>query len=231
MNIIINGASRGIGKEIALQLGSDRKNSVIITGRNEASLKQICESAGHKNVSYITLDLKRYRLEEKYFKSRVLKIFDKVDILINNAGSLKARKFKDAEDEDIRTMMETNFFAPAAMIRTLLPLFSTGSHIVNISSMGGYQGSVKFQGLSFYSASKAALACLSECLALELSELGIAVNCLAIGSVNTEMLNEAFPDFKAPVNAVDMARFISYFALNGNKFFNGKILPVAVSTP
>ena len=97
--------------------------------------------------------------------------------------------------------------------------------------MGGFQGSVKYKGLAYYSASKAALACLTECLAVELAELGISANCLALGSVQTEMFENAFPGFKAPIQPAEMAAFISYFAVNGNKFFNGKILPVAVSNP
>jgi NAD(P)-dependent dehydrogenase (short-subunit alcohol dehydrogenase family) len=106
-----------------------------------------------------------------------------------------------------------------------------GSHIVNISSMGGFQGSSKYRGLSVYSASKAALACLSECLALELASEGISVNCLALGSVQTEMFENAFPGFKAPLAPFEMAEFISYFAVSGNKYFNGKVLPVAVNNP
>jgi NAD(P)-dependent dehydrogenase (short-subunit alcohol dehydrogenase family) len=106
-----------------------------------------------------------------------------------------------------------------------------GSHIVNIASMGGFQGSSKYPGLSCYSASKAALACLTECLAGEFTESGIKVNCLALGSVQTEMLEEAFPGYKAPVDAQEMAEFIADFALKGHKFFNGKILPVAVNNP
>jgi NAD(P)-dependent dehydrogenase (short-subunit alcohol dehydrogenase family) len=108
---------------------------------------------------------------------------------------------------------------------------SAGSHIVNISSMGGFQGSSKYRGLSIYSASKAALSCLSECLAVELSETGISINCLALGSVQTEMFENAFPGFKAPLWPKEMAEFISYFAVNGNKYFNGKVLPVAVNNP
>ena len=127
--------------------------------------------------------------------------------------------------------METNFFGPASLIRSLKPMMPEGSHIVNISSMGGFQGSVKFRGLSYYSASKAAISCLTECLANEFSESEISVNCLALGSVQTEMLSEAFPGYKAPVEANEMAEFISDFALTGNKFFNGKILPVAVGNP
>jgi 3-oxoacyl-[acyl-carrier protein] reductase len=108
---------------------------------------------------------------------------------------------------------------------------SSGSHIVNISSMGGYQGSSKYKGLSVYSASKAALSCLSECLAGELKDSGISVNCLALGSVQTGMFEKAFPGFKAPLGPKEMAEFITYFAINGNKYFNGKVLPVAVNNP
>ena len=128
-------------------------------------------------------------------------------------------------------MMETNYFAPVTIIHTLLPLMGKGSHIVNISSMGGFQGSVKFPGLSGYSASKAALACITECLANEFSELGISVNCLALGSAQTEMQEEAFPGYKSPVTAREMGEFVGNFAVTGNIVFNGKILPVAVTTP
>jgi NAD(P)-dependent dehydrogenase (short-subunit alcohol dehydrogenase family) len=157
--------------------------------------------------------------------------FGKVDILINLAGLLIAKEFIDFTNQEARIIMETNFFGPASLIRVIKPLMPSGSHIVNISSMGGFQGSIKYKGLSYYSASKSALACLTECLANEFSEYGIRVNCLALGSVQTNMLKEAFPDYKAPVNAKEMAEFISNFALTGHKFFNGKILPVAVTNP
>ncbi len=113
----------------------------------------------------------------------------------------------------------------------LKPYMNQGSHILNISSMGGFQGSVKFRGLSYYSASKAAIACLSECLAEEFRGSGISVNCIALGAVQTEMFAEAFPGYKAPVEAVEIAPFISYFALNGHKFMNGKIIPLAQNNP
>ena len=157
--------------------------------------------------------------------------FSDVDILINNAGYLVHRDFINFDKKDARKLMETNFFGPASLICLLHPIMKRGSHIVNISSMGGFQGSSKYRGMSYYSASKAALSCLSECLAGEFREAGIAVNCLALGSVQTEMFEEAFPGLKAPVSAKEMAQFIADFALNGNKFFNGKVLPVAFSDP
>ncbi|MCD4683026.1 MAG: SDR family oxidoreductase, partial [Bacteroidales bacterium] len=116
-------------------------------------------------------------------------------------------------------------------VQALLPMFKPNSHIVNVSSMGGFQGSVKFPGLSLYSASKGALAILSECMAEEFKEEQIKVNCLALGAVQTEMLSEAFPGYEAPIKPNKMAEFIKNFALTGQQVFNGKILPVSLSTP
>ncbi|MGZ3751764.1 MAG: SDR family NAD(P)-dependent oxidoreductase, partial [Mucilaginibacter sp.] len=115
--------------------------------------------------------------------------------------------------------------------QALLPLMGANSHIVNIGSMGGFQGSAKFSGLSAYSASKAALHTLTECLAAELVDRQIKVNCLALGSAQTEMLEKAFPGYESPVMAFEMGKYIADFALTGHRFFNGKILPVAVTTP
>jgi len=147
------------------------------------------------------------------------------------AGHLVTADFLELTENDSRKMMETNFFGPARIIRMLVPVMHSGSHIVNISSMGGFQGSSKYRGLSVYSASKAAIACLSECLAGEFSDLGISVNCLALGSVQTQMFNTAFPGFRAQMSPEEMAAFIVWFAINGNQYFNGKVLPVSVSNP
>ena len=136
-------------------------------------------------------------------------------------------------DRSWRTIFEVNLFGVVQLIQALLPQLSTASkaHIVNIGSMGGVQGSSKFPGLSAYSASKAAIANLTECLAEELKDKNISVNCLALGAIQTEMLAEAFPGYEAPVTSKAMAAYLAEFALNGHQFHNGKIIPVAVSTP
>ena len=231
MNIIINGGSKGIGREIVLQLAEDKDNQILVTSRNEARLKELQMECLNDNVSYLRMDISDLNNGIEAVRDQIYNRFSRVDILINVAGSLIVADFMKLSDQDSRKMMETNFFGPAAFIRLLVPLMSAGSHIVNISSMGGYQGSSKYRGLSVYSASKAALSCLSECLAGELSESGISVNCLALGSVQTEMFENAFPGFKAPLGPKEMAEFIIYFAVNGNKYFNGKVLPVAVNNP
>jgi len=124
-------------------------------------------------------------------------------------------------------------FGPFLLIQSLLPLMGKKSktHIVNISSMGGFQGSAKFAGLSAYSSSKTALVGLTECLAEELKSTSISINCLAIGAVQTEMLSKAFPGYKAPLKANQMAEYIKEFAVSGSKFYNGKVLPVSSTTP
>lgn len=229
MNIIINGGTKGIGKEIADYLAKDNGNQIVVTGRNEKTLTDL--SVRHKNVHFIRVDLSVFDNQAEMFVENVSKFYSKVDILINTAGLLVNKAFTDISAKEARQMMETNFFGPAAVIRVLKPLMSKNSHIVNIASMGGFQGASKFPGLSYYSASKAALANLTECLAVEFTGSGVKVNCLALGAVQTEMFEEAFPGQKAPVTAEDMAEFISEFALKGHKFFNGKILPVAVNNP
>jgi 3-oxoacyl-[acyl-carrier protein] reductase len=229
MNIIINGGSRGIGKETALFLAQDINNQIIVTGRNISGMNSI--SAAFPNIHCLRTDLSVQEEISGTFREKVRQQFTKIDVVINMAGALISKEFMAMEDSDARMMMETNFFGPAAVIRLLVPLMEKGAHIVNISSMGGFQGSSKFKGLSYYSASKAALACLSECLAEEFRGLGISVNCLSLGAVQTEMFAEAFPGHSAPVRASDIASFISYFALNGHKFMNGKNIPVALSNP
>lgn len=231
MNIIINGASRGIGREVARYLAGDRDNQVLATGRNESALKDLENECINENLSVLKMDLSMLESETEIIKDQIYNRFSRVDILINMAGALVVKDFMKMTAQEERQMMETNFFGPAGFIRIVVPLMPSGSHIVNISSMGGFQGSSKYRGLSVYSASKAALSCLGECLAAELSSDGISVNCLALGSVQTEMFEAAFPGFKAPVTPSGMAEFISYFAINGNRFFNGKVLPVAVTNP
>lgn len=229
MNIIVNGGSRGIGREVALYLAGDRNNKIIVTGRNIEALKKL--PMQFSNIHPEVMDLSSSSEISEGFRDKVLAHFDRVDILINIAGALVAKDFMMTSEPEARRMMEINFFGPSFLIRSVKPLMDKGAHIVNISSMGGFQGSMKFRGLSYYSASKAAIACLTECLAEEFREYGISVNCIALGAVQTEMLSEAFPGYNAPLEASDIAPFIAYLALNGHKFMNGKIIPVALDNP
>jgi len=184
----------------------------------------------NQNISCLSIDLSK--------ENDLVKIEDflestwkKVDIIIHNAGSLVNKPFAQTTQSDFENVYKVNVFGVANLTRVSLPYLQDGSHVVSISSMGGIQGSMKFAGLSAYSSSKGAVITLSELLAEEYKEQGIAFNVLALGAVNTEMLQEAFPGYEAPTSAKEMADYIFNFALTGNKFHNGKVIQVSSSTP
>lgn len=235
MNIVLTGASRGIGFETALALAALDISSLVIISRNQekiAYLKKLCLKKNNDlNIVDISEDIVELSRQPKLLAD--LFKLQEIDILINNAGYLINKPFEALSDSEISDMLEVNYLAPARLIRLLINYLrkETVSHVVNISSMGGFQGSSKFPGLSIYSSAKAAIASLTECLAAEYSDSNIRFNCLALGAVQTEMLNEAFPGYKAPVQPDKMGEFIADFAMNGHRFFNGKILPVTLSNP
>jgi 3-oxoacyl-[acyl-carrier protein] reductase len=235
MNILITGASRGIGFEVVRGFASNGKHTTVAISRNHQGLDKLRDVCGITNSDFqlypIVFDLSSGRSFKKELIPKVMDCLPKIDVLIINAGFLSNKSFSLLSDSDIDQMVGVNFTSAAKLIRDLMPMMNTPSHVVSIGSMGGFQGSSKFPGLAVYSASKAALGCLTECLAEEYKDSGISFNCLALGAVNTEMLAEAFPGYTAPLSANLMAKFIVDFAINGNKFFNGKILPISLSTP
>ena len=228
--IIVTGASRGVGYDTVLELAQNPQYLIAVVARNEARLQSLKSAVDYPNVRIIPTDLTQ--LDDAAFLAQ-LDEFERLDILINNAGLLVKEAFEKTTLNQWQTVFSVNFFAPVHLVQLLLPKLKAAktAHIVNLGSMGGVQGSAKFPGLSAYSASKAALANLTECLAEELKEEAIRVNCLALGAVQTEMLTEAFPGYEAPVTSAQMGAYVSRFALEGHHFFNGKVLPVAVSTP
>ena len=234
MNIIVTGASRGIGYETVKKFCKETGNTVFAISRNKDNLLVLQNECNSLNpeagFAYQAFDLANDDLQTGLIPA-VLRQMKTVDILINNAGLLINKPFEELEEKDFDRMFTTNAKSVFRLTQALLPYFSKKSHVINISSMGGFQGSAKFPGLSLYSASKGAVAVLSECMAVEFKDKGIAVNCLAIGAVQTEMLAKAFPGYEAPLTASQIADFICDFAQKGHQFFNGKILPVALSTP
>jgi short-subunit dehydrogenase len=153
-------------------------------------------------------------------------------VVINNAGYLYKGDLEVTSQDEIQKMYRINYFGPLRIIQILLPNIKEGkAHLVNIGSMGGFSGSAKYPGLSVYSSTKAALANLSECWAEELKVYGVKSNCLALGAVDTEMLQNAFPGFKSEVSPELMASRIIDFAFNYSEVINGKILPLSLSNP
>ncbi|PWK18260.1 SDR family NAD(P)-dependent oxidoreductase [Xanthomarina spongicola] len=224
-NIIITGTSRGIGFEL-VKLFASQGHQVLALSRNLNPISEL----QIKNVFTISCDvceISDYKKVEEFINTN----WKQVDVLINNAGTLINKPFVETTMADFEQVYKTNVFGVSEMIRTVLPFMKKNSHVVTISSIGGIQGSVKFPGLSAYSSSKGALIILTELLAEEFKETGPSFNVLALGAVQTEMLEEAFPGYVAPTTAIEMAEYILDFSLNGQKYYNGKSLQVSNSTP
>lgn len=224
-NIIITGTSRGIGFELALQFANEG-HQVLAISRN--TKKELIE---HQNITCLPVDISNSD-ELLHVEDFIKKLWNnRVDVLVNNAGLLVNKPFEQLTTTDFEQVYKVNVFAVAELTRICIPFMQKGSHVITISSMGGIQGSMKFPGLAAYSSSKGAVITLSELLAEEYKEKGIAFNVLALGAVNTEMLQEAFPGYQAPLSAKEIASYIFDFSLNGNKYYNGKVLQVSSSTP
>lgn len=223
-NIIVTGTSRGIGFELVKLLASDKHN-ILALSRND----QPCANLGLKNVHSLSCDLAKTADYAKI--DAFIAQWDQVDVLINNAGSLLNKPFLEISPEEFEAVYKVNVFGVAELTRMVLPKMRKDGHVVTISSMGGVQGSMKFPGLSAYSSSKGAVITLTELWAEEFKETGPSFNVLALGAVQTEMLEEAFPGYMAPVTALEMAIYIKDFALSGQKMYNGKLLQVSNSTP
>lgn len=225
--IVVVGASRGIGKTTVEKFASNPDNTVVALSRNTKGMEQFSHLS---NVKCFGFDLEAYNVREQ--AEKIFSELDSIDILINNAGKLVNKPFTELTAADLTSSYQANVIGVMQTVQAALPkMLQNGGHIVNISSMGGFQGTVKFAGLTAYSTSKAALCSFTELFYEEHKDTKVKMNCLCLGAVQTEMLEEAFPGYLAPVSAEKMGEFISDFALNSHQWINGKIIPVSLSTP
>lgn len=220
--IVVTGTSSGIGHQICIQ-AAKMNFHVISVSRNIEPLKDI------GGIESFAIDITNKDSVDEFIanlKSKKIKI----DILINNAGYLVSELFGDTTYDSFKKTFDVNVFGLAEITRSLIPIINSDGHVINISSIGGVNGSKKFPGLSAYSSSKAAVIALTEVLAEEYQD-GPSFNVLALGAVQTKMLKEAFPDYNADTKPEEMAKYILDFAINGNKLFNGKLISVSNSNP
>lgn len=226
--VIITGTSKGIGKEL-VQVFLKNDFEVLAVSRNKINL----DSAVSKNLYELNLDIESSDFADVIFEW-LLSNNKKPLYIINNAGVLINKSWNELKQTDFLKSYAVNAIAPFLLVQKISPLMVSNNqkpHVVNITSMGGITGSVKFPGLTAYSSSKGAMSIITECLSLELKEKGISVNALALGATQTEMLEQAFPGYKAPVSPLTMAEFIYDFTLNAPIVINGQIIPVTLSTP
>ena len=225
--IVVVGASRGIGKAIVERFAANPENTVYALSRNIRGMESF---SIFPNVHSFAFDLDTSTVREQAEKN--FADISTIDILINNAGKLINKPFPELTQAEISSCYQVNVIGVMQTVQAAIPkMEENGGHIVNISSMGGFQGTVKFAGLAAYSTSKAAVCSFTELFYEEYKDSKIKMNCLCLGAAQTEMLEEAFPGYIAPVSAEKMGEFISDFALKSHQWINGKIIPVSLSTP
>jgi len=234
MNIVVSGATSGIGKQSVLGFCKIAGAKVFAIARDSEKLTELQHEVEKTKIDSVLIPV-LLDLEGNDYSAidQIIKEHSSFDILVNNAGFMIKKPFMKLDDLDWLQCINVNLLGPVKLIQKFAPYMgkNSRSHILNIGSMGGVQGSEKFAGLSAYTAAKAAISNLSEVLAVEFKDKNIAVNCLALGAVETPMLKKTFPNFVASTKAEDIASFIVYFALNGHNYFNGKVIPAALSTP
>lgn len=228
--VVVTGASRGVGYETAKALAVVHGCTVVALGRDAGALAQLQEACGGVCVEPVVLDIAHPDAPALLVDAVAGR---RVHALVHNAGALLKASMGTYTAVDVNALYHINLVAPLLITQALAPLLGgvPPGHVVHIGSMGGFQDSSKFPGLAAYSSSKAALACLSQCLAEEFKDLGIRSNCLALGAVDTAMLRAAFPGYTAPVGPAAMGAYVAHFSVEGHKLYNAKVLPVALDTP
>jgi len=226
MSVVITGCSRGIGFQLVKEF-LDKGEKVIALSRNIKPL--LSAFADKKKFLAISFDVHHGNYNE--LKKQISGFTTQIDLLINNAGKLVNKPFQELSISDLDASYGTNVYGPLFMVQNLNYLFTKNAHIINIGSIGGVQGSIKFAGLAAYSSAKGALAILTECLQEEFKNTDWSFNCLCLGAVQTEMLDEAFPGYKAPISANQMAKYIVNFAFSSASIIKGKVISVSSTNP
>ena len=186
-NILITGATGGIGEAIVKSFDNG-KNNILLTGTKNEKLKKLSEKL-NKRAEYVECDFSNYNNIEN-ITNKVHNLFDnKIDILINNAGitrdNLALRMKKEEWLDVINLNLNSVFFLTKEILRLMIK--TRFGRIINISSVIGSSGNI---GQSNYAASKAGIEAMTKSIALEVASRGITVNCIAPGFINTAMTKE-----------------------------------------
>lgn len=227
--IIVAGAGKGIGLACVKEILSSYPNHFVLAcSRNIDELTKI--GSENKNLFSLSADFSNISLNST---SEIISRLSNFNLkgIIFTAGILEKQNLNTITKSFFDSIYQNNVWSLISLIQIVSPYINNSTHIVTLGSMGGHTGTLKFSGMSTYSSSKAALACLTECIAEELKSTGASANCLNIGAVSTDMMKTAFPDYHTEITPDKMARFIVNFTLYSKDLLNGKVIPVSSTIP
>jgi NAD(P)-dependent dehydrogenase (short-subunit alcohol dehydrogenase family) len=219
---VVTGASRGIGRSIAVAMAREGAD-VVVSARAADALASLEEDivALGRSCSVVVADLE-VEDQARGIAQQALARHGRIDILVNNAGMIyPLTNLVDFDFADWRRVLEVNLVAVAALTQEVLPsmIAQSSGKIINISSMGGKHPS---RAQTAYKASKAALLSLTSCLAAEVKQQGIDVTCICPGGVETEGFHMLFgAERKAPISPESIASLAVFLASERGEALTG----------
>ena len=231
---LVTGASRGIGKAIAIELAKQGADVIINYVKDEQEASKVADkikALGRKSI-VLKADVSDFDEVSKMFE-KIKGEFGRLDILVNNAGITKDRSLKKMTQEEWGKVIETNLSSAYNVTKNALPLMQKNSRIISISSIVGLYGNF---GQTNYAASKAGIIGFTKSLAKELGRHGITVNAIAPGFIETEILN-SLPQARKKVlandiplgkigNPDDVANLAAFLASEKSGYITGEIVSV-----
>lgn len=233
---LITGATRGIGKQIALELASQGYNIALNYRKQNEELEALKKEIESQNVKYLTVygDVSNYEDVEKFIKE-IIKEFGKIDVLVNNAGITKDMLLMRMKKEDFENVIDVNLIGTFNVTKNVIPYMmkARNGKIVNISSVVGISGNA---GQTNYSASKAGIIGFTKSLAKEVASRNINVNAIAPGFIKTDMTDVLKEEVKEEISktiplkrmgeAKDVANLVKFLVSEESNYITGQVINV-----
>ena len=233
---LITGATRGIGKQIALELASQGYNIALNYRKQNEELEALKKEIESQNVKCLTVygDVSNYEDVEKFIKE-IIKEFGKIDVLVNNAGITKDMLLMRMKKEDFESVIDVNLIGTFNVTKNVIPYMMKAKNgkIVNISSVVGISGNA---GQTNYSASKAGIIGFTKSLAKEVASRNINVNAIAPGFIKTDMTDVLKEEVKEEISktiplkrmgeAKDVANLVKFLVSEESNYITGQVINV-----
>lgn len=233
---LITGATRGIGKQIALELASQGYNIALNYRKQNEELEVLKKEIESQNVKCLTVygDVSNYEDVEKFIKE-IIKEFGKIDVLVNNAGITKDMLLMRMKKEDFESVIDVNLIGTFNVTKNVIPYMMKprNGKIVNISSVVGISGNA---GQTNYSASKAGIIGFTKSLAKEVASRNINVNAIAPGFIKTDMTDVLKEEVKEEISktiplkrmgeAKDVANLVKFLVSEESNYITGQVINV-----